>query len=201
MEKIEAVVFDLGGVLYDIDYAKTQKALSAFSTGKIEYSLTAQHPIFSVYESGLCSSDEFRNSLRKEYALACTDSEFDIAWNALLINLIEGRAELVRSVSAGYTTALLSNTNEIHFTAIEQECAELLGEFHHVFLSYAMGTRKPEHDIYKNVERSLQVQPESILFLDDSPLNCAAARECGWNVVHIESHKDVENVVRTLLAI
>jgi putative hydrolase of the HAD superfamily len=53
MEKFTALIFDLGGVLIDIDYTKTQRAFEALGITNFSelYSQASQQALFDRFET------------------------------------------------------------------------------------------------------------------------------------------------------
>lgn len=58
-----------------------------------------------------------------------------------------------------------------------------LSKYDYVFLSYEMGLRKPEIEIYNKVQSNLPFKPADILFIDDKLANVESASKIGWNVL------------------
>ena len=84
---IKNIIFDLGGVIINIDYKKTSEAfhkLGAFNFDTV-YSQSKQDNLFDDYDVGKISSTIFRDTLKKRLDLTATDEEFDTAWNAMLL--------------------------------------------------------------------------------------------------------------------
>ncbi|MEY2794027.1 MAG: hypothetical protein RJA76_2019, partial [Bacteroidota bacterium] len=119
MKKSEKVLlFDLGNVLLPIDLDLTYKAFADYSS---KYSfeeikkLTHELSLWTPYESGQQTDDEFRHFLKKELHLNCSTQEFDQCFNALLLSLpkeIYFTLEYLKKSFAGLF--LLSNTSNIH---------------------------------------------------------------------------------------
>lgn len=195
---VSTLLFDLGGVLYNINVQRTRDSLSLLAQHPIDYSLSSQDDVFSEYESGKLTSAEFRQALRNIYSIAAEDEEIDAAWNALLIGVFPGRAELLRLLRQRYRLALLSNINEIHHRYIAEQCRELFGELDHVFLSYQVGMRKPNADIYHHVLQELGAQPQEVLFFDDSPLNIYTAGQLGIATHHVTQNSPLEQRLGSL---
>jgi len=87
---------------------------------------------------------------------------------------------------------LLSNTNEIHFSAIEK-CFGISRYFKQLFLSYELGNRKPEPDIYLKTLKIAGAKPENSYFVDDLSENIEAARRLGIQAVQYTGHVSFEN--------
>ena len=65
MEKIDAIIFDLGGVLIDIDYTKTRQAFENLGISNFNelYSQASQQDLFDRFETGQISGQHFINLL------------------------------------------------------------------------------------------------------------------------------------------
>jgi putative hydrolase of the HAD superfamily len=127
--KIKNIIFDLGGVIIDIDYNLTSEAfkkLGAINFDKL-YSQKNQDSIFDNYDIGKISSETFRNTLKFKLDLTISDEEFDKAWNAMLLDLPLARLELIKKLSNEYKVYLFSNTNEIHLKEVFNICLRLNG--------------------------------------------------------------------------
>jgi glucose-1-phosphatase len=198
--KTKAIIFDLGGVLYDISFARAQKQLSTLTTKEIDFSLTSQSDLFSKYESGLMTTEEFLHDFRVllEVDSNTTDGDLISAWNSLLVGLIVGRVELLSSLKKSYKLYLLSNINELHYKAVKEECKELFSQFDFVFPSYKMGMRKPEIKIYQSVLADIELSPDEVIYFDDAPQHCQAAISLGIPTYRITETESLEYYVSTL---
>ncbi len=191
-QNISTIVFDLGNVLYNIDIALSEQAflslgLPGFST---LYSLTSQSGLFDALECGHISPTQFMASIRNIAEVAVSDEQIISAWNALLIDFIPDCFPMLHQLKSRYQIALLSNTNAIHMLRInsqvrEQSAFQTLSEaFHHAFLSYEAGLRKPFTEIYDLVTTTLGCEPAQILFIDDNLANIESATAFGWHTIH-----------------
>ncbi len=198
--EIDTIILDLGGVLFDIAHEQTRSALSELSTAykEIDFSLKSQDDVFSKYDSGLISSDEFRSRLRVLYQIKASDKEIDTAWNTMLLGLFPESLGIVQSLKKRYRVALLSNINEIHFQKIEEECLPLYLELHDCFFSYKLGCRKPDSKIYRYAIEAMNIKPENALFFDDTPKNLVAAQEFGIKTCLISRHNPLSTALHSL---
>lgn len=196
MMEIETIIFDLGGVLYNINHSLTRQAILSLSSKPtpIDFSLTTQNEVFNLYESGRISSKEFRNELRSLFSISATDNEIDTAWNSMLLGLFPESVSIIQELKSRYRIALLSNINDIHFRAIEEECMPLFLELHDCFLSYTIGLRKPQPEIYNYVLNTMNIKPETTLFIDDAPQNINSAQNTGINTLHITANTPLMSV-------
>ena len=195
-ENINSIIFDLGGVLFDIDYKYTQQAfqkLGAINNFDAVYSQQKQAGIFDEFEKGNISPAQFREGLRKWLPASIKDSQIDNAWNALLIGLPLDKIELLGKLKKKYRLFLLSNTNEIHlpevFTMTDKAYSP--GQFAKLFIreyySCRMGLRKPEKIIYEKVIYENGLNPATTLFIDDSIQNLQGAKLTGLQTLHCTS--------------
>jgi len=192
-DEIEAIIFDLGGVLLNIDYSLSQKAMSDLLGCSVNFSKKLQADLFSDYESGQISDQQFRDGLRslslsqKEFS----DDEIDHAWNIMLGDLPQRRVAMLEEVGATKRIYLLSNTNGIHYRAF---CADIEKNmkiqrfealFQKLYWSHELGMRKPNQDIFQHVLSDNGLDPASTLFIDDSPQHVEGARKLGIKAFHL----------------
>ena len=189
------LLFDFGGVIIDIDYARTPEAFRRLSRvgSTVEYSQANQAELFDQLETGQISAAEFRDGLRALYELDATDDEIDAAWHALLLDVPAERLALIGELRRrGHQTALLSNTNALHIAEINRRLAQQYGFQHgiadcldRVFYSQEVGLRKPGEEIFWHALREMNWQPADTLFIEDSPQHIATARRLGLRVLHL----------------
>lgn len=200
---IDNIIFDLGGVLYGVDYIAVEQALSALqdsTAGEVPvYSRFTQPDCVTLYETGRLSNPEFRAAMRQVFAIQADDDTLDTAWCAILTGAYEGRVQLLQQLRHRYRIVLLSNTNDIHLRAVRNECPELLDVFEQCFYSHEMKLRKPEPAIFEQVIATMGFLPERTLFLDDSPQHLRAAETLGIHTVWIQQPESVELVASLLL--
>lgn len=189
------IMFDLGGVLYDINLQRTRDSFSLLAGRTVDFSLTSQHEVFDRFECGKATPAEFRVALRQAYSMEATDEDLDAAWNALLVGLDQRSVHWLREVSKRHRIILLSNINVLHHHRIADECRDLFDCFEHLFLSYEMGQRKPWPQIYSMVLDSMKLQAEEVFYLDDSPQHIATAESMGFVCHRVHAIDDVPRIL------
>lgn len=203
LSSLNNLIFDLGGVLYHVDYEAVEAALQALQDVSAEnvpaYSRFTQPECVTLFECGLISEGDFRDALRKEFAITACDAVLDDAWCAILGGLYTGRVELIQKLRQRYNVALLSNTNSIHITRVQAECPELFEALGLCFYSHEMKTRKPEPEIFIEVLKCTGFQPDETLFLDDSPQHLETARRLGIHTAWIQQPESIELLGALLL--
>ena len=122
LDEIDAIIFDLGGVIINIDYPRTILAFNALHSEDQEfpYSQNQQAELFDAFEKGEIPAWEFRDGLRKTLDLDCSDADLDAAWNAMLLDIPIERIRLIEALSKQKRLFLLSNTNSIHKLAFDE---------------------------------------------------------------------------------
>lgn len=205
MSAIKNIIFDLGGVIYDIDYHKTIDAFSNLGIDQAEvlYSQAKQTDLFDDYEIGAIPSSVFIQELKSKLSRELEDRDIINAWNALLIGLPKHRLDFLLQVKSTFNTYLLSNTNELHVQQINKELEEmrvggLAPFFHEVFLSYELGMRKPHKETFIEVINRLGLDPSETLFIDDSAQHLIGAKEAGLRTYH-HTEGDIVNIFPTLV--
>ncbi len=196
MKNTKSIIFDLGGVIIDLDVSATLKELAGL-IGSSPKELTGfyESEDFLAYEKGLSTDQQFRKNIRKLSSNQLTDEHIDEAWNAMLIDLPSKRMDLVTQLSKKYRLFVLSNTNGIHVKKFNQFLRANTGKedlshfFDVVYFSHEIKMRKPDAEIYQFVLKENDLNPEETLFLDDNKMNLEAAEKLGIRTQHID-HPD-----------
>jgi len=191
-KNITSVIFDLGGVLFDINYAHTQQAFIDLGIKDFQslYSQQKQAGIFDEFEKGNISPAEFRRQIKEKLPAGTADASIDKAWNALLIGVPSHKVALLKQIKKKYRIFLLSNTNEIHLTEVLSMMAPLDNNkgishlFEKNYYSCRMGMRKPDTEIYEHVCFENGLIAANTLFIDDTFHNLSGAEKVGLNVLH-----------------
>lgn len=196
--KYKNIIFDLGGVLLNIDHTRTAKAFSSFGLTDFStlFSAAQQKHLFDLYEKGLISSQNFRNQIKTYCNNNIDDATIDMAWNAMLLDLPPERLRLLQILKNTNRTFLLSNTNEIHietFNAYLQKTfgiIDLSGYFEKMYLSYKLGMRKPDAEIFELVLSKNNLNPNETLFIDDSIQHIEGAKKMGIQAYWLNLKKE-----------
>jgi putative hydrolase of the HAD superfamily len=199
---VQAVIFDFGGVLIDIDYHRVVAAFRELGVPDFDqmYSQAKQTGLFDAFEIGKLSPLEFCEEIRLQSGLPLTNDQITAAWNAIIIGMPRHREALVKKVAEITPVFLLSNTNQIHEDFFSAQLLEqfgynpLTGMFNTVYLSHRIGKRKPEADAFFHVLDSHNLKPESTLFIDDSLQHIQGAQSVGLITHHLHGHT-IESVL------
>jgi epoxide hydrolase-like predicted phosphatase len=192
------IIFDLGGVLININYSLTSDAFEALGLGKFDelFSQAHQTKLFDLYEKGLISSEEFRTRVKTFFSEPIDDYTIDSAWNAMLLDFPAERLHFLKKMKTQYRTFLLSNTNDIHIQKINQELQrvhgipDLSGYFEKMYLSYKVHMRKPDAEIFELVLSENKLKPSETLFIDDSAQHIETAKKLGIQTYWLDTKKE-----------
>ena len=200
-KQIKNIVFDLGGVLVDLDFKAAINGLQKAGFANVKEQLQTLHQggIFQKFELGEMSADEFRTAIRENSTVTLTDEEIDALWNAMLLEIPREKLELILDLRGKYMVYLLSNTNSIHWDYVCKNAFNYRGfrvndYFEETFLSYEMHLAKPNKAIFEKVLHDANLLPEETLFIDDSEANCKAAEEVGIHAHHYHIGDDLSKI-------
>lgn len=193
MSAIKNILFDLGGVLYHIDYGITIKAFERLGIKNFHkhFSQQQQNNLFDQLETGKISNTDFIKEM-KVLLPNCTKEEIINAWNGLLIGIPKENIQLLKNLSKQYRLFLLSNTNLIHINQINKLLYEdynlksLDPLFDKIYLSHQIGMRKPNRETFEWVLKDAGILAHETLFIEDSIQHIIGANKVGirtqlWN--------------------
>ena len=199
MATTKNLIFDLGNVLYDIDFTKMYHAFEQLGIPNFEnhFTLNKSDQIFFDLEKGFINETEFCNGFNTLYNLTLNHQQIIDAWNALLVGYRKESIQWVKDHNSQFDTFLYSNTNQIHYDHfIPQFSRELGGNFEALFktpyYSHKMGQRKPDPASFQFIlDKEGLIAAES-LFIDDNEPNIKAAASIGLQVLFLKPGMRVE---------
>lgn len=187
---IKNIIFDFGGVIYDIDHKLSKLAFEKLGVEHFDelYGHQIQANIFEKMERGELDLDVFRNELRKYIPQKVSNQELDDAWCGLLLGFDTRKLDLLKGISKNYKLFLLSNSNEIHYIRYIKELNEYMdfrSLFEDVWFSHEKGMRKPEPEFYLGLLHENNLRAQESLFIDDLDVNISAAQSHGIKTHYI----------------
>ncbi|KAK8864851.1 hypothetical protein M9Y10_010378 [Tritrichomonas musculus] len=205
MSKIKTIIFDLGGVLIDLDFKDSLDAFTKAGFKDIERRVCqfSRDGAFSQYELGLISTEEFRDFIRHEITQPMNDQEIDAMWNKILIDIPHDKLDFILELRKKYTVYLLSNTNELHWIyscdcMLKHRGLTANDYFDKIFLSFKMHKAKPQSPIFEEMIKETNLVPDEALFIDDSEANCKTASSLGIHTYQYRIGEDI-SVINSLL--
>jgi putative hydrolase of the HAD superfamily len=195
---IDAVVFDLGGVVLDIDFGRALSAWAASAGCPVESLAARFRPdaSYEAHERGELDAAGYFAALRSTLGIALSDAEFERGWNALLVGPVAGIAQVIRDTAALRPIYLFSNSNPTHQRRWASDHRALLAPFVRQFVSSELGLRKPTRAAYDHVAAAIGVPPARIGFLDDSAENVTGALRAGWHGRQVGSLRETLRTLR-----
>lgn len=187
------IILDFGDVLLNLDKPATAREMAKYGFNTITPELDQ---LFKDYEKGLVSSKSFLEVTGSLFPKADQQNLID-AWNAILLDFPEYRLEFLEALAASkkYRLFLLSNTNDLHIEFEKQSMGvDRFNRFKNCFevfyLSYQMGMRKPDTEIFEFVVKENHLNPSETLFVDDTKENTDAATSLGIKTWHLQVGKE-----------
>lgn len=189
-----ALLFDVGNVLIDVDFARVLSAWAPYSAlppEELRRRFGADEP-YRRHERGELVSEAYFVQLADTLRLAATPAQVEAGWNAIFGPEIIATRRLLQQASRRLPCHLFSNTNASHAREWLRRYPELVASVERIFLSHEIGLRKPEPAAFAYVCETLELAPQALLFFDDLAENVAAAREAGLQAVLVSAPADVE---------
>ncbi len=196
MQAYPNLIFDLGGVIINLDFAKMTHLFSRLSGKDFadRYAHHQQLAFFDDFETGRIEPEEFRDQLRRVLGLSpaqAPDGIIDHHWNAILLDIPAERIALLQTLAKTNRIFLLSNTNAIHKTAFDHIVRQQHGLpnldvlFEQSYYSHLVHNRKPATSIFQRVIDENALNPQETLFIDDTIRHVEGARKTGLNAFHL----------------
>ena len=115
LKGVKNILFDLGGVLFHIDYQRTINSFKTLGFNNFEkfFSQHQQNYLFDQFETGTINSELFVKKIQ-EFLPNSSDKAIIDAWNAMLIGLPRDYLKLLNDLGKNYRLYILSNANDIH---------------------------------------------------------------------------------------
>lgn len=193
--EIDAVLFDVGGVLVELGGLESFRAWAGRALSDHEiWGLWLGSPAVRAFERGRIGAGEFARLAIDELSLTVTEARFLEAFATWPRRAMPGAAGLVARLAPGLRRATLSNSNSLHWPRIIGEMG--IGPlFEHHFPSHETGRIKPDAEAFLHVAESLDLAPKRILFLDDVSHNVEAARAAGLRAARTVGLQEAERAL------
>jgi glucose-1-phosphatase len=190
---VDALLFDLGGVVIEIDFGRVFQAWAA--AAHVPHSRIAERfsldAAYEAHERGEIGAQEYCTHLRGTLGVALADDILLSGWNQIFVGAIPGVDALLESLARSFPLYAFSNTNVAHRGFWQARYAKLLQPFSQIFCSCDLGARKPSADAFLEVSRRIGVAPARIVFFDDHPDNVRGAHEAGLLAHEVHSAGDI----------
>lgn len=203
MSQIKNIIFDLGGVLLNLDYNKTSVAFQKLGVANFDDLFTQfkANTLFEDLETGKISNESFYETIQQYCRPGVTRQEMESAWNAMLLDYREESLIYLTQLKQRYNLFLLSNTNRIHLAAIQALFTSQMGEkpllddyFTKAYYSHIIQMRKPYVSTYEFVLQDGNMLASETLFIEDSIQNVEGAKELGIQTLLLLPAEKIENL-------
>jgi len=197
---VDALVFDLGGVLVDIDFRRSFRAWAAAAglpAGDIAARFVVDDACFA-HERGELDDRGYFAHLRRLLALDLPDAAMLTGWNALIGEPLPGIEDLVRRLAERWPLYVFSNTNPAHVAHFTPRLASLLALFEKTVTSCALGRRKPEPESFLRLSQIIGKEPARLAFFDDVQANVDGARRVGVHAFRVSRAEEIAAISETL---
>ena len=200
--KIKNIIFDLGGVILDIDETIVYKELEKLGISTLELARSKEFTeLMSKFDTGIYTAPTFRKRMKAlVHQEKMTDQKFDAIWNAMLLDIPRERIEAIEKVKKHYKIFMMSNTNVIHYDLYVRDLQLRFGYhefdelFHKSYFSFAEHLEKPDPRFFELILDHESLLPEETLFIDDTEKNIKVAQSLGIHTYHISREELVRNL-------
>ncbi|MBQ6709403.1 MAG: HAD family phosphatase [Bacteroidales bacterium] len=203
---IKAIIFDMGGVIVDLDIEDCKRAFKEYlGYYRIDELIDPCHQkgIYGDLEEGKISGDEFRRIVLQDSDPGALAENVDKAMWHILTGISPYKVEMLKRLSESYDLYLLSNNNPVCLprakAIFEGAGIPLEKIFRKCFYSFEMKALKPSETFYKAVVREIGIPAEQMFFIDDSQKNVDGAIAAGLPAVYYEPGTDLEALINNVL--
>ena len=201
LNNIECIIFDLGGVVLNINPLNVRDKLLEYNINNIDtaYEKLNGNNIFNKFEVDDINPHEFRRNVKAAFNKSIPDQLVDKIWNALLLDFPAENIRIIKELKKSYRIFLLSNTNRIHHKAYIAQLPlehDIYFEdiFEKQFYSFDMKLRKPGTQIFEQAIKEANISAKKTLFIDDTKENIDAAKLTGLNTILIKQNAGLGTV-------
>ena len=200
MEAIPTLLFDLGGVVFDLDFDRALR-FWAERAGCDSETLRSRFHIDEAYERhelGHLDAHGYFEVLGTTLDITLRYSDFLAGWNDIYLDAVVGMDLLLEEAARLCPLYAFSNTNKIHQQVWPQRFKKELSHFRSIFTSCELGARKPDPEAFRQVAGLIGCPPPEIWFFDDSKDNVAGALRAGMHATVVRSIRDVRSTLLEL---
>lgn len=198
---IQAVLFDVGGVLLQLDYREAFRELGLGANAETQAAMTTlgSDPDYDAFERGWIGEEEYRRRLAIKLGRDIPPERFRALWNGIVGEPFDGVVELLAKLQNRVRVYALTNSNATHMASVRSRFP-WLAALDGLFSSHELGARKPEPIIFKRALERMGASAPRVLFLDDREENVIAAAAIGMQVCWVrKSPNDLLRAVNGLL--
>ncbi|MEY2402882.1 MAG: 2-haloacid dehalogenase [Acidimicrobiaceae bacterium] len=191
---VDAVVFDLGGVLIDWNPRHLYRQLFDDEAAMEDFLATICTLEWHVaHDLGESTADSCAELARQHPEHAAMINAWAERSEDMIGGAIEETVEILAELrKAGVRCYVLSNMEPETFP-LRLERFEFLHWFDGHLISGMENLVKPDPRIFRRLLRRFDLQPSRTVFIDDSVVNVEAANEIGIKAIHFESPEQLRS--------
>ncbi|MFM2014752.1 MAG: hypothetical protein RIQ51_242 [Bacteroidota bacterium] len=206
MTPVKNIIFDLGNVLYDIDFNNMYAQFDVLGIPNFEnhFTLNKCDQLFYDVEKGFIDQVGFCEGFNQLYNLSLSHTQIISAWNSLLVGFRKESMDWIKANQGKFPMFLYSNTNQIHCDyVLPQYEREIGGDFEKLFkkpyYSHHMGMRKPDPASFQYILDQEGLNAAETLFIDDNEPNVIGAASVGLQVLYLQPGMFIETELPKIL--
>ena len=200
---IKNIIFDFGGVLFDIDYKITERALSRLMQKPFSFKgVPGLSRTLNQYETGKINTETFIWKIQTHSHDDVQGRDVMTAWNSMLLSISKERLDFLVELRKNYKVYLLSNINEMHASFVDRYIRKNHGMddwqsqcFDKIYYSHIIGKRKPNKSTYNYLIEDANIISGQSIFIDDLPKNVRSAKLTG---IHAVQHNPADEIIDKL---
>jgi glucose-1-phosphatase len=197
MSQIKTVLFDLGNVIAYIDFDAFWRSLGFIHPDEAAPFSQGYKSWTARYETGLISTDDYLAGLCSVFNYKFTTIQLEDAFSGIMLEPVEGMLDLIKLVAQTHSTALVSNTNDIHFRlSLNKYKALSLIPKH--YTSFQLCVMKPAKEFYEAIIKDQGLAASKLLFIDDIKENVEGAIYCGMCGLKFEDPAQLKIALKDL---
>jgi putative hydrolase of the HAD superfamily len=196
-QKVEGLLFDMGGVLFNIDFnlaLQAWKQWSLLPVEELQRRFKMDEP-YRKHERGEIDAAEYFHHLRTVLELQATDSEIASGWNAIYLDEIDETLNYISKVRNQLPCFAFTNSNPTHQDFWVNKYPRVINSLDKIFVSSELGLRKPERESFEAIAGATGISLDALLFFDDTRENVIGAEMSGLRSVYVKDHADVKHAL------
>lgn len=197
LQNIEGLLFDLGGVVIEIDFKRALvvwKQWTLLTTEEMHHRFKMD-AAYEQHERGEIAAPGYFTHLRKVLELEASDAEIASGWNAIFLNEITETVNYIHAAKNELPCFAFTNSNPTHQSSWMAAFPRAVESFHQIFVSSELGLRKPEPEAFKAIADATGIRLDAMLFFDDTLENVTGAQTLGMHAIHVKGHVDVKQAL------
>lgn len=191
--EIQAILFDLGNVVVEVDFRRTFRHWAA--SAEVEethfHAHWSEDDAYRAHERGELTFAEYADALSQRLGVTMSPEQWQAGWNDVFVGPYPGVQEALARLRGSFHLYAFTNTNPTHEAAWRSRYRHALDHFQEIFVSSSIGMRKPDEAAFHWVAAAMGMRPEQILFLDDNAANVDGAARAGLRTARVNGEAEV----------